>query len=199
MMNEWLVRILRAILWLGLRLSLWVSLLIVAWWSAGAVLQWPAVAPGPADAVIVLGGGDGARYQKGRALILAGFAKTLMISHPDSAALKDSALRLRGVMVHTDKHSDSSWNEAEAMRRWMAREGIRDVLVVSDPPHLLRLSFACWGVFRGSGMSYRFIASEPPWWSAWRWWDNESAALFAGTEVMKFGYYLVRYRLGWGE
>ena len=40
------------------------------------------------------------------------------------------------------------------------------------------------------------VAADTPWWSAWRWWENEQAALFAGIEVLKLGYYLVRYRFG---
>ena len=40
---------------------------------AGAWLAWPAAQPHHADAV--LGGGDGARYARGRELVLAGFAQ----------------------------------------------------------------------------------------------------------------------------
>ena len=50
---------------------------------AGACLAWPAAQPRHVDAVVVLGGGDGARYARGRELVLAGFAQQLVLIAPN--------------------------------------------------------------------------------------------------------------------
>ena len=70
-----------------LRSLLWMMLLSVlagrAYLCAGAWLAWPASQPHRADAVVVLGGGDGARYARGRELVLAGFAQQLVLIEPN--------------------------------------------------------------------------------------------------------------------
>jgi uncharacterized SAM-binding protein YcdF (DUF218 family) len=180
--------------WLVLRAALVWSL----WLGLGGILQFPATQPVHADAVIMLGGGDGFRFAKASQLVRGGYAKTLMLSHPVPSDLMGAG-QLKGVRLFTNKDSDSSWSEAQAMRRWMEENHIQHVLVVSDPPHFLRLAYTWYSVFRGAELDYTFVASEPSWWSAWRWWDNEEAALFTGTEVLKLAYYLARYRFGFGD
>ena len=191
-------RIARGLLAFASRLALVSALLWASWLSLGAVLQWPARSPVAAEAVVVLGGDSGIRYQKGRALVLAGYADTLLLIRPHKAALKDLAATVRNVAVHTEESSDSSWSEAQNTLAWMRAQGIAHVLVVSDPPHMLRLAYTWWSVFRGTGLRYTLVMTQPSWWSAWNWWHDERAALFAGTELLKLVYYVVRYRFGWG-
>ncbi len=69
-------------------------------------------------------------------------------------------------------------------------------LVVSDPPHLLRLQYAWFSSFRGTDLIYTLIASNPPWWNPWRWWQNPVSVEFVESEVLKLGYYLLHYRFG---
>ena len=78
----------------------------------------------------------------------------------------------------------------------MQAKGWRTVLVVSDPPHLLRLQYAWFSSFLGSGLAYTLIASNPPWWQPWRWWQNPVSVEFVESEVLKLGYYLLHYRFG---
>ena len=78
-------------------------------------------------------------------------------------------------------------------RAWMEARGVKRVLVVSDPPHMLRLSYAWSRVFAGSGLSFSLVSSRPPWWSAWRWWANEYSRHFVGNEVLKLAYYVWHY------
>jgi len=85
------------------------------------------------------------------------------------------------------------------MRRWMAANGVRHVLVVSDPQHMLRVSYSWWSVFRGSGLRYTLVAAPQANWSAWHWWENEAVAIGVGMEVLKLMYYVGRFRFGWGE
>jgi uncharacterized SAM-binding protein YcdF (DUF218 family) len=194
---SWVARFVRAIFFSGLRFVLWFGVLVAVWWSAGALLQLPAQSPVSADAIVVLGGDSGTRYAKGRALIEQGYAERLLLINPNMPALRDIAAGVgRLDEVHGETISRSSWDEAVNTLAWMVENDMGHVLVVSDPPHMLRLKYSWASVFRGSGREYTLVAADTPWWSAWRWWDNEQAALFAGIEVLKLGYYVVRYRFG---
>ena len=167
--------------------------------SLGAILEWPASEPVAADAVVVLGEDPGHRYQRGKELLLAGYAKTLVLILPLPHVLQDANSHLPGVTIHIDRTAVSTWTEAQVMRRWMAANGVRHVLVVSDPQHMLRVSYSWWSVFRGSGLRYTLVAAPQANWSAWHWWENEALAINAGMEVLKLVYYVGRFRFGWGE
>ena len=169
------------------------------WVSLGAILEWPASEPVAADAVVVLGEDPGHRYQRGKELLLAGYTKTLVLILPLPHVLQDANSHLPGVTVHIDRSAVSTWTEAQVMRRWMEANRIRHVLVVSDPQHMLRVSYSWWSVFRGSGLRYTLVAAPQASWSAWRWWDDKQAAIATGVEALKLVYYLGRYRFGWGE
>lgn len=188
----------RLFFWVRL-LALLAALVWTLWLSLGAILEWPASEPVAADAVIVLGEDPGHRYLRGKELLLAGYADTLMLILPLPHVLGDATGNLKGVAVHVDRSADSTWTEARVMRRWMEANGIRHVLVVSDPQHLLRVSYSWWSVFRSSGLRYTFVAAPTPEWSAWNWWHNKATAIGVGMEVLKLGYYVGRYRFGWGE
>jgi hypothetical protein len=169
------------------------------WVSLGAILEWPASEPVAADAVVVLGEDPGHRYQRGKELLLAGYAKTLVLILPLPHVLQDANSHLPGVTIHIDRSADSTWTEAQVMRRWMEANGVRHVLVVSDPQHMLRVSYSWWSVFRGSGLRYTLVAAPQANWSAWHWWENEALAINAGMEVLKLVYYVGRFRFGLAE
>jgi len=150
-------------------------------------------------AVVVLGGGGGGvstRYARGRELIVAGYSKHLILIEPSLAERKDALSSLPGVQVDFIDSSQQSWKEAQAVRARMLANGWRSVLVVSDPPHMLRVKYAWASNLRGTGLTYTLIATNPPWWSAWRWWSNKPSSDFVRNEVLKLGYYVLRYPLG---
>ena len=186
---------------LGLALVLMILLLpelaLSGYFTIGALLASPAVTPRHADVVIVLGGGDGPRYVRGRELILAGYSKRLLLINPVVSELED-ARRLRAVELRIDNLPGNSWQEAQAGRAWMEAYGWRSALIVSDPPHLLRVCYAWASIFRTSALTFFLVASDPPWWSAWRWWRDPQSEDFVSSEVLKLGYYIVRYRFGFG-
>ena len=188
----------RLFFWVRL-LALLVALVWTLWLSLGAIMTWPASEPVAADAVVVLGEDPGHRYARGKDLLLAGYADTLMLILPLPHVLPDATNDLKGISIHVDRSADSTWTEALVMRRWMEANGIHHVLVVSDPQHLLRVNYSWWSVFRGSGLRYTFVAAPTPDWSAWNWWQNKATAIGIGMEVLKLGYYVGRYRFGWGE
>lgn len=192
-------RLVRGVLFSLRLLVLLAALAWTLWVSLGAILEWPASEPVAADAVVVLGEDPGHRYQRGKELLLAGYADTLVLILPLPHVLQDANSHLPGVTIHIDRTAVSTWSEAQIMRRWMEANGIRHVLVVSDPQHMLRVSYSWWSVFRGSGLRYTLVAAPQANWSAWHWWENEAVAINAGIEVLKLMYYVGRFRFGLGE
>ena len=180
-------------------LALLIALAWALWLSLGAIMEWPASDPVAADAVIVLGEDPGHRYSRGKELLLAGHADTLVLILPLPHVLQDATSHLPDVTIHIDRSAVSTWTEAQVMRRWMEANRIRHVLVVSDPQHMLRVSYSWWSVFRGSGLRYTLVAAPQAYWSAWRWWENEAVAINVGMELLKLVYYVGRYRFGLGE
>jgi uncharacterized SAM-binding protein YcdF (DUF218 family) len=170
---------------------------LLGFFSAGAVLAWPASQPQHADVIVVLGGdGTNGRYTRGLEFLHAGYSRQLVLIEPNPADRKNALANVPGVLIWDDVVPGNSWGEAKATRARMLANGWRTALVVSDPPHLLRLQYAWSSNFWGTGLSYTLIATHPPWWSVWRWWVNPYASSFVGEEVLKLGYYLVRYRFG---
>jgi uncharacterized SAM-binding protein YcdF (DUF218 family) len=170
---------------------------LLGFFSAGAVLAWPAAQPSQADAIVVLGGdGTNGRYARGLELLQAGYSGQLVLIEPNAADRKHVLAKVPGVLIWDDVVPGNSWGEAKVTRARMLANGWRTALVVSDPPHLLRVAYAWSSNFWGSGLSYTLIATHPPWWSAWRWWAHPQSASFVENEVLKLGYYVVRYRFG---
>jgi uncharacterized SAM-binding protein YcdF (DUF218 family) len=178
------------------------ELALLGFFTSGALLSAPAGDARHVDAVVVLGGdeGMGGRYARGRDLVMAGYSQRLILVYPSAAQIADAEARVPGVEIVDSMPapgSSGSWGEALAVRERMQAEGLRTVMVVSDPPHMLRLRYTWGSVLRGTGIDYTLVATAPPWWPGWRWWRNPGASDFVGNEVLKLGYYVVRYRFGW--
>ncbi len=178
------------------------ELALLGFLTSGSLLAAPAGEVRHVDAVVVLGGdaGLGGRYARGRDLVLAGYSQRLILLYPSAAQVRDARASVPDVEIVDSKPapgSGGSWGEAQAVRQRMQAEGLRSVMVVSDPPHMLRLRYTWGSVLRGTGLAYTLVATSPPWWPGWRWWRTTESASFVGNEVLKLGYYVVRYRFGW--
>lgn len=168
---------------------------LLGYFTVGALLACPAGSPRHADLVVVLGG-SADRYPRARDLVLAGYSKRLLLINSGEFERKDAQARLPGVEILIDDLPRSSWDEAQRVRARMQAMGWHTALVVSDPPHLLRVAYAWSSAFRGTDLSYTLISTDPPWWPGWRWWRNPYATTFVGDEVLKLGYYVLHYRFG---
>jgi hypothetical protein len=93
--------------------------------------------------------------------------------------------------VVLDTASSNSEEEAAFGLRLAKARGWKRVLVVSDPPHLRRLS-VIWGrAFEGSGIEFVLVASRPRWWEPGRWWRSRMSAQFVLMEYIKLVYTLL--------
>ena len=156
--------------------------------SLGFILTGPSSVAKPADVVVVLGGVDRSRFDLGRSLILDGHSDRLLIIHPLDEERSELARTLKGSEIYFDSRPSNTWDEALVVRSWMKSNG-----------HMLRMQYAWWSVFRGTGLTFTLIATAPPWWHPWRWWQNPQARGFVKSEVMKLGYYLVVYWFGFWQ
>jgi len=172
--------------------------------GAGRWLESPAQAPKRADAIAILGGDEeGERATRAIVLYREGYAPTLVLTGlqqgvaPIPAGLNWRAefLEASGVprsAMRFELQARNSYTEAVQLLALMRREGWRTLIVVSDPPHMRRLSWMYADVFDGSGLEYVLVASRPDWWKPDGWWRDEKSGQFVIQELIKLGYYAAK-------
>jgi uncharacterized SAM-binding protein YcdF (DUF218 family) len=194
----------KVIVWSGAGVLLVAAALVACFWSAGRFLVAPAQSPVQADLVIALGGDNGARADRVLELYRKGFAPNIILGsegvHSKTRAtyqswraryLIDKGIPERVLLY--DNRSTSSWEEAVNTLQLMQSMKLDRVLVVSDPPHMRRLSWVWGRVFAGSGKTYTLVASDMEDWDAGHWWRTSAYAQFVFAEYIKLGYYVVTY------
>lgn len=176
-----------------------------AFLRAGYFLEGPAQAPSKADLIAALGGDNGARAVRVLEIYRAGLAPRILLSGPEGMHSKvrpsqvrwrEQFLREEGIPASAllyDGGARNSWEEAVHTLRLMRERKLEHVLVVSDPPHLRRLSWVWGKVFAGSGKRFTLVASDMEDWDAAGWWKTSPNAQFVFGEVIKLAYYLVQY------
>ena len=145
--------------------------------------------------MVVLGGGGPERFATGLELAKSRNTQSLLLIHPALGQVKmaRATLGVDGAAVFTEERSISSLDEAVYSRAWMETKGVKQVLVVSDPPHMLRLWYTWSRVFSGSELRFSLVPTHPAWWSTWRWWANDKSRFFVGSEALKLVYYVWHY------
>lgn len=172
--------------------------------NAGYIVSRPAGQPQQADAIVILGGDSGARSLRGLELYRMQFAPLILLTVvgdkelPTEYAIGGRVKILSDGGIRKDviefvPAARNSWQEAERILSLARSRGFRRVIVVSDPPHMLRLEWTWRKVFRGETVSYVLLPSSPAWWNAGRWWKNRQSFRFVVTEYLKLGYYFVKY------
>lgn len=186
------------------------QLLAVAWLLpfGGRFLEAPANEAVPADLIVILGGCSmAARIEAGARLFREKLAPRILLT--GFAAGNDAGLAWQqewrvnylgqlGVppaAITPDHTAKSSWMEIALVRIVMEESGWHRVLVISDPPHLRRLSLVAAKTFAGTGLDIRLIPSRPNWWDAGRWWTGSTSARFVILECIKLGYYYAGERI----
>lgn len=173
--------------------------------NAGKLLTINPGTPQKADAIVVLGGGVGARSVTGLDIYRLGYSQNILLTgveHMDSQ-LTDYYLNWRAVFfleagvprenILFDSISGNSWEEAQNTLRLMKEKGWQTVIVVSDPPHMRRLKSVWAHIFSDSGKKCILIPSSPTWWDAANWWKNEKSAKFVISEYIKILFYSIAH------
>lgn len=171
--------------------------------SLGFLVSLHSAKPEKADVIVVLGGDNGPRVEKGIKLYKAGYAKNIVLTGIDSRYYSPSRPNWRerrmleaGVpkkAITVDIWSETSWEEAENTADLMDKKGWNSALVVSDPPHMLRLYKTWKQSFEGSSKRCILVATKPEWWHPLFWWRDPFSRQFVLNEIKKNIYYLVAY------
>jgi len=178
--------------------------LLAAFLGAGHFLEARAQKPVKADLIFALGGDNGARAARVLEIYREGLAPRILLGaegvHSKTRAaylswraryLIDEGVPEKALLY--DRRSANSWEEARNTLRLMEAMKLRRVLVVSDPPHLRRLSWVWGKVFAGSGREFVLVVSDMEGWDAARWWRTSPNAQFVFGEYIKLAYYLLQY------
>lgn len=190
--------------WLGVAVVLGTAALVAALLGAGHFLEATAQAPAGADLIFALGGDNGARADRVLEIYRQGLAPKVLLGsegvHSNTRAtylgwraryLIDEGIPEQALLY--DRRSRSSWDEAINTLQLMRSMKMNRVLVVSDPPHLRRLSWVWSRVFAGSGKEFILVASDMEDWDAARWWRTSPNAQYVFGEYIKLAYYLLQY------
>ena len=161
-------------------------------------------APSKADAILVLGGGDGSRQERAIALYDAGWAPQLVSSgdrlqlpgvDQTFAELGAEYLVARGVpqqAIRLLSDTTSTYDDAVASLALCREGGFSALLVVTDSFHMRRATLTFRHVYRRSGIHLTFVAARPSWFDPKSWWTEERAFLAVCGEYAKLVLYLFK-------
>ncbi|NTU94370.1 MAG: YdcF family protein [Chlorobiaceae bacterium] len=169
----------------------------------GLMVSSYASAPHKADVIVVLGGDEGLRVRRGGELFKAGYAKHIILTgidskyyrpnHPNWRERKLMSFGVPRNAIFVDTWSESTWEEAENASETMDKNGWKSAIVVSDPPHMLRLHKSWSKAFEGTSKRFTLVSTKPGWWNALFWWQNRTSQQFVISEVKKNLFYSVMY------
>ncbi|HWQ26024.1 MAG TPA: YdcF family protein [Chlorobaculum sp.] len=169
----------------------------------GALVSLHSSKPEKADVIVILGGDGGLRVKKGAELFKDGYACNVLLTgidsryyRPNRPNWRERKLMTLGVpkkAISVDTWSETTWEEAENTAEMMDRSGWKKAIVVSDPPHMLRLHQTWKKAFDGSSKQFILVPTKPEWWSTFLWWQNTTSNRFVLSEIKKNLFYSILY------
>ncbi|ACF43613.1 YdcF family protein [Pelodictyon phaeoclathratiforme] len=169
----------------------------------GILVSQHAADPEKCDVIIVLGGDNGLRVRKGAELYNAGYASHVILtgiderfyrpSHPNWRERRMIALGVPKKAIKIDTKSKTTWEEAENTSNTMEKKGWKSAIIVSDPPHMLRLHQTWNRAFKGSSKTFILVSTTPSWWDRVLWWKNRQSYQFVISEIKKNLFYAAVY------
>ncbi len=139
----------------------------------------------PADAVIVLSGGQLDRLQEAAQIYHDRDAQMLILTEtgeqlsgydqPYLFYMELEALNLdipSGAILLTEEHAADTLEEARAVLKLMKREGMHSGIVVTDPYHTRRTRLIFQNVFRGDDIRISVRPVRNSWYRSATWWTS---------------------------
>ena len=171
----------------------------ISFLSLGFLVSQHASNPEKSDVIIVLGGDNGLRVRKGAELYRAGYANHIILTgiderfyrpaHPNWRERRMITLGVPKNAMKVDTKSKTTWEEAENTSKTMKKIGWESAIVVSDPPHMLRLHQTWSRAFEGSSKKFILVSTSPKWWDRVLWWKNKQSYQFVISEIKKNLFY----------
>ena len=157
-----------------------------------------------ADVIVVLAGNSPYRAAHAAELFRAGWAPVvilsneLVLSHGVEATwteLQEAGLvKLdipRESMIALDEVAESTHHEAVQSRDVMLRRGWKRAILVTDPFHTRRASWAFHGVWDKAGLEVIASPAENSKYVVTNWWRDPNKASRVIQEYVKYPYYLL--------
>ncbi len=158
------------------------------------------------DAVVVLSGGDGERLDEAARIYQDKMAEYIVFTHPEregggwQSHLMDMKLQamnqgvpITGLLV-TDKHGNSTYEEAKEIRRYLEPMKFQSITIVTDPFHTFRTRLIFRDVFKDSSMKVRVRPVRGHWYRSTTWWRSAEGWQMTVEEYLKIAAYLVGIR-----
>jgi uncharacterized SAM-binding protein YcdF (DUF218 family) len=166
-------------------------------------------AVGPADAIVVLGGGLEERPFAAAEYYKQGLARKVLVS-----SVGVSRLTVLGILPsHTELNRmvliklgipeaaieifgtrlANTEAEAVALREWAVRTHAQSLIVPTEDVSARRQRWVLEHVFAGSGISVRVPALSPSEYNDREWWRSPSGLLTFQNEILKYIYYRFKY------
>jgi len=163
--------------------------------------------PAKADAIVVLGGGANFRSFAAARLYQAAWAPTVLVMNSELRATDRLGLTMpeselvRRVLLSNAVPAEaiqiigtnltSTRDEALTLKSWSVDSRAASYLIPTGPFHSRRVRWAFRRTFRGSPVRLTVTTINPD--ECQDWWEHEKTLLDFQNEVVKFGYYMIRY------
>lgn len=166
-------------------------------------------AKSPADYLVVLGGDAETRPFAAAALYRNGFApRVLIFKHksnritdlglaPTSSDLYRMILERQGVppsaIVQLPGVVDSSWDEAQSLRRFLTSGPAQRIILVTSAEHTRRARWVFRKALAGMHVELRMAAARRLSFDETNWWKHDEGAVIYLHEYLKLPFYWLRY------
>jgi len=195
-------------------LAIFATLIVTAWLAREPLLRAAAAAwivsddPAPADVAVVLGGGLEYRPFAAADYYRRGLVRKILISNVRSGpaerlgVLSSHVAANRRVLVRLGVPEDAiesfgeglsnTYEEANALSVWAARNGARSILVPTEIFGTRRLRWMLRRAVKGS-VEVQVPALDPLDFTRNNWWKHETGVISFQNEVLKYLYYRIKY------
>jgi uncharacterized SAM-binding protein YcdF (DUF218 family) len=203
------------------RLGVWIAAiavaLLIAWLNSRALLsalgRWLDVGrpPQPADAVVLLNGGENTRPFVAAALVRGGWAPKVILNTVALNAMQEAgsipssheiALRVMDYAGVPRDHVDqinsvahTTFDEANGVAEYLNSHPIKRLLLVTEAPHARRAEWIFRRVLANRNVEISVVSAPTDGFDLGRWWQKEEGVLFVVSEYCKLFFYALRY--GW--
>ena len=165
-----------------------------------------------ADAILVPGGGIGWRPIEAARLYQEGYAPKILVLdvkrdtsvamglRESEGAVMRQVLIGKGVpatnIVTVGQGVSSTFGDINAACDWAKTSGAKRLIIPTDFFHTRRLKWVANKVLTRNGLESEVRAVIPPEYAPTNWWQHEEGVIMFQNELIKFGFYRVKYRGG---
>ena len=162
-----------------------------------------------ADAIVVLGGGLQTRPFFAAKLCQKGLAPRILLMNvkpdattelgltPTEQEQTRKILLAQGMcdtnLIEIGNRVASSYDESPAVRDWVKQTGATRLIIPTDLFHTRRLSWLYAKELAGMNVEVIVVAVPQREYTSRDWWQHEEGLIAFQNEVIKFGYYRLKY------